>query len=231
MIIFYSQEIRDGVAKLIDDECQHCAKVLRKKIGDKVFVTNGQGVLYSGTIGLISKKIVEIVSLTEIERQETPHKIGIAISPTKNIDRFEWFLEKATEIGITDVYPFLSARSERKIIKPARLEKRIIAAMKQSKNLFKPTLHPLMSLKEFFSYDEDLAGAHKYIAHCMEPESALQKLYSSGSDAVVLIGPEGDFTEDEVSLAASNKWQEVSLGKSRLRTETAGLIACHLLNL
>lgn len=229
MIIFYSRDIEEGVAKLTDDECQHCAKVLRKKMGDDVYVTNGQGILYAGTIGMISKKEVQIVSLKIVEEQAVPYVIGIAISPTKNIDRFEWFLEKATEIGITDIYPFLSKRSERKIIKPERLEKRIIAAMKQSKNLHKPRLHPLLSLKEVI--EKEVKVENKYIAHCMEPESALQKLYVSGEDAVVLIGPEGDFTEDEVSLAAANKWREVSLGKSRLRTETAGLVACHLLNL
>lgn len=229
MIIFFSQYINNGVAKLTDEECQHCSKVLRKKMGDEVYVTDGLGRLYSGKIGMISKKEVEIVSLSEIERQDAPHRKGIAISPTKNIDRFEWFLEKATEIGITDIYPFLSKRSERKVIKPERLEKRMIAAMKQSKNLYKPTLHPLLALKEVIS--GEINFENKYIAHCMEPESALQKLYTSGTDAIVLIGPEGDFTEDEVSLAAANKWTEVSLGKSRLRTETAGLVACHLLNL
>lgn len=229
MIIFFSQHINNSVAKLTDDECRHCSKVLRKKMGDEVYVTDGKGQLYSGMIGLISKREVEIVSLVEIEKQDVTHRIGIAISPTKNIDRFEWFLEKATEIGITDIYPFLGKRSERKVIKPERLEKRMIAAMKQSKNLHKPTLHPLIALKEIVS--SEIGFENKYIAHCMEPESALQKLYTSGTDAIVLIGPEGDFTEDEVSLAAANKWTEVSLGKSRLRTETAGLVACHLLNL
>lgn len=229
MIIFYTQDINNGVAKLTDDECQHCSKVLRKKMGDEVYVTDGKGHLYSGTIGMISKREVEIVSLSEVEKQQAPHRIGIAISPTKNIDRFEWFLEKSTEIGITDIYPFLSKRSERKFIKPERLEKRMIAAMKQSKNLHKPTLHPLLALKEVVS--GDINFENKYIAHCMEPESALQKLYTSGTDAIVLIGPEGDFTADEVSLAEANNWTEVSLGKSRLRTETAGFVACHLLNL
>ncbi len=229
MIIFYSRDITENSAKLTDDECMHCAKVLRKKLGDEVYVTDGKGKLYSGIIGLISKKVVEISQLTELENQPALHKIAIAIAPTKNIDRYEWFLEKATEIGVTDIYPFLGKRSERKIIKPERLEKRMIAAMKQSKNLHKPTLHPLVSLKDVINFDFE--GVSKYIAHCMEPEAALQKLYTRGTDAIVLIGPEGDFTEDEVSLAEENKWTEVSLGKSRLRTETAGLVACHLLNL
>jgi len=229
MIIFYSRDINDSTAKLINEECMHCAKVLRKKLGDKVFVTDGKGNLYSGEIGLISKKVVEISQLVELENQKAPHKIAIAIAPTKNIDRYEWFLEKVTEIGVTDIYPFLAKRSERKIIKPERLEKRMIAAMKQSKNLHKPTLHPLVGLKELLNFDFE--GVSKYIAHCMEPEAALQKLYTSGTNAIVLIGPEGDFTEDEVSLAEENNWLEVSLGKARLRTETAGLVACHLLNL
>lgn len=229
MIIFYSKAIEEGIAILDGDECTHCTKVLRKKMGDEVYVTDGAGHLYSGVIGMISKKMVEIISLSEIENQERPHRKAIAISPTKNIDRFEWFLEKSTEVGITDIYPFLSKRSERKVIKPERLEKRIVAAMKQSKNLHKPTLHPLLPLKKLVC--EEIEYQNRFIAHCMEPESALQKLYISGDDGIVLIGPEGDFTEDEVSLALANKWTEVSLGKSRLRTETAGLVACHLLNL
>lgn len=216
-------------AVLREDECMHCAKVLRKKMGDEVYITDGIGKLYQGTISLISKREVEIHDLQLLEDKPKSHRVGIAIAPTKNIDRYEWFIEKATEIGISDIYPFLGYRSERKIIKPERLEKRMIAAMKQSKNLNKPTLHPLIKLSELLT--SDLGIESKYIAHCMEPESALQKLYTSGTDAIVLIGPEGDFTESEVSLASLNDWQEVSLGKSRLRTETAGLVACHLLNL
>jgi len=229
MIVFYSTDISNQIAKLIDDECIHCSKVLRKKVGDEVFVTDGEGKLYNGAIMDISKREVLISLDNEVESQSKPHVRSIAIAPTKNIDRFEWFLEKSTEIGITNIYPFLSARSERKIIKPPRLEKILISAMKQSKNFYKPILHPLTPINQLLK--TSFENQSKYIAHCMEPESALQKLYSSGSDAIVLIGPEGDFTSEEVKLANSNSWQEVSLGKSRLRTETAGIIACHLLNL
>lgn len=229
MIVFYSTDISNQKAKLIDDECIHCSKVLRKKTGDEVFVTDGNGKLYDGIISEISKREVIIALDNELESQPKPHSRSIAIAPTKNIDRFEWFLEKATEIGITNIYPFLSSRSERKIIKPHRLEKILVSAMKQSKNFYKPTLHPLTPLDQLLK--TNFEDQSKYIAHCMEPESALQKLYSSGSDAIVLIGPEGDFTAEEVELANSNDWKEVSLGNARLRTETAGIVACHLLNL
>ena len=229
MIVFYSTDISKQIAKLIDDECIHCSKVLRKKAGDEVFVTDGNGKLYDGTITAISKREVLISLGNELESQSKPHIRSIAIAPTKNIDRFEWFLEKATEIGITNIYPFLSARSERKIIKPHRLEKILVSAMKQSKNFHKPNLHPLTPINQLLT--TSFEGQSKFIAHCMEPESALQNLYSSGSDGIVLIGPEGDFTSEEVQLANSNSWKEVSLGNSRLRTETAGIVACHLLNL
>jgi len=229
MIIFYAKSIENGRAALVDEECRHCAKVLRKKEGEEVMITDGKGSLYSGVILSTGKKEVLISSLELVEKKKPGHKRGIAIAPTKNIDRYEWFLEKCTEIGITDIYPFLSKRSERKVIKPERLEKILVSAMKQSKNFHKPILHDLIPIKEMVALD--LETENKFIAHCMEPESALQKLYNSGEDAVVLIGPEGDFTEDEVALANEHKWTEVSLGASRLRTETAGIVACHLLNL
>jgi len=229
MIVFYTTQFTNQTAVLTEDECNHCSKVLRKKVNDDVFVTDGSGSLYSGMILSISKKEVLIALSEKIEFQAKPHTRSIAIAPTKNIDRFEWFLEKSTEIGITNIYPFLSARSERKVIKPARLEKILISAMKQSKNFYKPILHPLTPLSQLLS--SKLDGQSKFIAHCMEPEAALQKQYQSGTDAVVMIGPEGDFTKEEVELAQSNNWQEVSLGNSRLRTETAGIVACHLLNL
>ena len=229
MIVFHSTEIIGKIAMLLEDECIHCSKVLRKKENDVVFVTDGKGKLYEGIITHISKKQITINLEKEIESQRKSHNRSIAIAPTKNIDRFEWFLEKSTEIGITNIFPFLSARSERKIIKPQRLEKILVSAMKQSKNFYKPTLHPLIPLSQLLS--TNFEGQSKYIAHCMGPESSLQKIYISDSNAIVLIGPEGDFSNDEVDLAKVHNWQEVSLGKSRLRTETAGIIACHLLNL
>ncbi len=229
MIVFYSTEFFDKKAKLLEDECFHCSKVLRKKVNDNIFVTDGKGKLYEGIITQISRKEISISLGKEIEFQTKSHNRSIAIAPTKNIDRFEWFLEKSTEIGITNIYPFLSTRSERKIIKPQRLEKILVSAMKQSKNFHKPTLHPLSTLSQLLN--SDFEGQSKYIAHCMKPQSALQNQYKSGSGAIVLIGPEGDFTNEEVNQAKVKNWHEASLGNSRLRTETAGIVACHLLNL
>lgn len=228
MIIFYGIKHIDHF-ELSASDSTHAVRVLRKSDGDQVHVTDGNGSLYKGELSVLSKKNVQVVSLTELSKSEQRHKRSIAIAPTKNNDRFEWFLEKATEIGITDIYPFVGKHSERKVIKEERLEKILVSAMKQSKNFYKPTLHPLVPFKSFVS-SSDLPSK-KYIAHCMEPDRHLNELYTSGSDAVVLIGPEGDFADEEVKLAKSEGWSDVSLGNSRLRTETAGIIACHLLNL
>lgn len=229
MIIFYSTQISGNLAQLTGDESIHCSKVLRKKVNDEVYITDGKGSLFQGSISSISKKEVDIIIETQIGSQKKLHNRSIAIAPTKNIDRLEWFLEKSTEIGISNIYPFLSARSERKIIKPERLEKIIISAMKQSKNYHKPVLHPLVPYSQLVQMD--FPNTSKFIAHCMDPKMALQHQYQSGEDAIVLIGPEGDFSENEVDMANTHYWKEVSLGKSRLRTETAGIVACHLLNL
>jgi len=229
MIIFYATEIDGDLAKLTDDEATHCGKVLRKRVGDIVFVTDGKGSLYEGAIADLGKKEVIINQLTLKEEQQRGHQRAIAIAPTKSNDRIEWFLEKATEIGITDIYPILTHQSERKVIKAPRWEKIIVSAMKQSMNLHKPILHEMQKLGDFIN---SLPSEPKcFIAHCMDPEKALQKVYVSGSDALVLIGPEGDFTEEEVALTRNHGFDEISLGNSRLRTETAGIVACHLLNL
>jgi len=229
MIVFYSKTVSNQVALLRDDEFIHCSKVLRKKVDDEVYITDGKGNLYTGVITSVSKKEVAVQLLKLLTSQPKPHHRSIAIAPTKNIDRLEWFLEKATEIGISNIYPFLSDRSERKVIKPHRLEKILISAMKQSKNFHIPTLHPLAPLSQLIK--TDFSDQQKFIAHCMDPEYALHKQYKSETDGIVLIGPEGDFTAEEIRLASENHWMPVSLGSSRLRTETAGIVACHLLNL
>ena len=229
MIIFYSNEIYSSSGKLSGDESIHCTKVLRKKVDDLINVTDGSGNLYECKITAVNKKEVGFEIISNLESQRKGHRRAVAIAPTKNNDRFEWFLEKSTEIGITEIYPFISARSERKVIKPHRLEKILISAMKQSKNLHLPKLHELQPLKSFMATDHGFDN--KFIAHCMNPDLSLNKVYVSGSDALVLIGPEGDFTSEEIDLAIKNDWKGVSLGPSRLRTETAGIVACHLLNL
>ena len=202
-----------------------------KKIGSLLIVALIASAVTMGAYEFFGfgKKEVIINQLTLKEEQQRGHQRAIAIAPTKSNDRIEWFLEKATEIGITDIYPILTHQSERKVIKAPRWEKIIVSAMKQSMNLHKPILHEMQKLGDFIN---SLPSEPKcFIAHCMDPEKALQKVYVSGSDALVLIGPEGDFTEEEVALTRNHGFDEISLGNSRLRTETAGIVACHLLNL
>jgi 16S rRNA (uracil1498-N3)-methyltransferase len=202
------------------------------KIGDKVQITNGLGNLYAGEIVDITKKTC-IVAIHETQEayNKRPLNLHIAIAPTKNIDRFEWFLEKATEIGIDEITPLICKRSERTIIKPERLNGILISAMKQSVQTYLPKLNEATDFQKFikkiFPYSKN-----KYIAYCNDAEiPPLSKIYPKGENALILIGPEGDFSENEVGLAFENNFKGISLGQTRLRTETAGLVACHTINL
>lgn len=227
MQIFYTTHINASRATLTQEEANHCSRVLRKSVGDPIHITDGMGGLYIGSIETISKKEVIVCDLELIERQAKKSPLAIAIAPTKNINRLEWFLEKATEIGISEIYPILTKRSERKVIKPERLEKILVAAMKQSQNLYKPVLHNMTKIEELFP----LQYPQKYIAHCMQPEQHLAYIYNPDESAIVLVGPEGDFTPEELTAAEKKEWEGISLGTSRLRTETAGIIVAHTVSL
>jgi len=229
MQIFYSTDINASTAILRGEEAGHCSRVLRKKEGDNVNVADGAGSLWSGVITGLSKKEVTIGELELIKSHFTHSNLTLAIAPTKNISRTEWFLEKATEIGIKKIVPILSQRSERKIIKTERLNKILLSAMKQSKNLMLPKLEPLITLKQLVNNGE--YEKNKFIAHCMHEEPHLAKMYTINKPGIVLIGPEGDFTEDEVKICKNKGWQGVTLGNSRLRTETAALVAVHTVKL
>ena len=153
------------------------------------------------------------------------------VAPTKNISRFEWFLEKATEIGVDEITPILCQRSERKVVKPERLEKIILSAAKQSKNTILPSLNPLIKLSAFFK-KETLESTQKFIAHSeKDNEVHLLEKYQANQDVIILIGPEGDFSATEIKNSFENGFAPISLGSSRLRTETAGIVACHTINL
>jgi len=155
--------------------------------------------------------------------------LHMAIAPTKNIDRFEWFLEKCTEIGIDEITPLLSEHSERKVIKPERLEKILVSAMKQSVKAYLPKLNELTLLNDFLKHE---TSADKFIAHCNPGDkNHLKNIIQPKQDALILIGPEGDFSVDEVEAAKEHGFAEISLGEARLRTETAGVVACHIVNL
>ncbi len=228
MQIFYTPDIAVN-SELPDEEGQHAIRVLRLTEGTEILLTDGKGTFYKAAISVANAKHCRV----EIVEQWQPgslwnFKLHLAVAPTKNMDRLEWFTEKATEIGI-DAITCLNCRySERKEVKPARLEKILVSAMKQSQKATLPALNGMTDFKAFVSQPFD---GRKFIAHCNEGEKPLlKKIYHPGESALILIGPEGDFSPEEVTLAISKGFEPISLGESRLRTETAALVACHTIH-
>lgn len=227
MNLFYLPEIANGHTHLDAEESRHVVKVLRKVTGDELAITDGKGFFYEARITNADAKkcSFEIVSKKEFPKKN--YFIRIAIAPTKNADRMEWFVEKAVEIGIDKITFFQSKTSERKTINLERIEKIAISAMKQSQQAWLPIISGIGSFKELLKEKAD----QKFIAYvdAANPEH-LKNVAKPKGDYLILIGPEGDFSQDELKLALENKFQKVSLGTNRLRTETAGLVACQLLN-
>lgn len=229
MNLFYQPRIPQGVHYLDEDESRHCIKVLRRKKGDALHITDGHGNFYNARITSedMSKCSFEITST--IPDSPRNFKVRIAISPTKNADRIEWFIEKAVELGIDSITLIDCKHTERTHIKTDRLTKVAISAMKQS---VKARLPVFNSLTHFDAFVKSVTSEGKFIAYVDATNPLhLKDAAKPNQDCVVLIGPEGDFSTDELQLALSNGFQKVSLGASRLRTETAGLAACHILNL
>jgi 16S rRNA (uracil1498-N3)-methyltransferase len=200
------------------------------KAGERIHIIDGVGGLYEAQIAEAHPKRTQVEILNvQTEYGRRPFRLHLAVAPTKNIDRFEWFVEKATEIGF-DELTFLNCRySERKVIKTERIEKILVSAIKQSLKANKPVLNEMTDFNKFIA--QDFKG-QKFICHCYEGEKKLLKeAIVPGEDALILVGPEGDFSEEEVAKAIEAGFQPVSLGKSRLRTETAALVAAHTLNL
>jgi 16S rRNA (uracil1498-N3)-methyltransferase len=230
MFLFYQPEINDGVQFLDADESRHCVKVLRKRTGDVIVVTDGKGFFYDVTITLAD---AARCTFNVIGRRAAPEKkyfIHIAISPTKNADRMEWFVEKATEIGVGHITLMQCRNSERTKMKTTRLLKVAISAMKQSLKASLPRID-----EEIVEFDDVLRQSYeqeKCIAYVDEANQLhLRDAVARDRSCIVLIGPEGDFTQKELEAASAHSFRKVSLGPSRLRTETAGLVACHTLNL
>ncbi len=229
MHLFYYPSINGDIFTLDKNESAHCIRVLRLNTDDVIHLTDGLGALYKAKIISPDKKacVTEILDVSFFPRERT-YSLQIAISPTKNIDRFEWFIEKATEIGTDRIIPLLCNNSERRIIKEERLRKVMTSAMKQSLKVWLPEITSFISLNNLVKKEFD--GA-KFIATGSEPyDRHLGKLYDKGSDTLILIGPEGDFDPEELTLAKQMGFVPVSLGKSRLRTETAGVVACNTIN-
>ena len=229
MHLFYTPDIAHS-HELPADEAAHALRVLRLQPGDEVRLTDGQGGFYHARISECNRKrcMVEVIEREEQAPLWTGH-LHLALAPTKNMDRMEWLAEKATEIGF-DELTFLNCQwSERRIVKGERIEKILISAMKQS---LKARLPKLNDITDFAQFVKQPICGQKFIAHCHEGEKTpLRQALQPGQDTLVLIGPEGDFSPDEVALAVAEGFTPVTLGNTRLRTETAALVAVHLMNL
>ena len=228
MQLFYNPDINTNTTVFSFDknESRHIIKVLRNKEGDLLHITNGKGYLFNAEItsGNEKKCTIKIVS-AELKAKPWKYYLHIAITPTKMNDRYEWFLEKATEIGIDEITPLICDNSERKAIKMERFKKVIISAMKQSLKFQLPILNEPMKFEEFIKKEP---SGSRLIAHCEETEKQSLKLESLTHDNItVMIGPEGDFTGKEIDSALQHKFIPLSLGTSRLRTETAGMVVCN----
>ena len=225
MQLFYAPDITPPEYTLSEEESKHCIRVLRLAEGSRLHITDGRGTLYECEITTadLRKCRVRVVA-AEHEYGKMPYRLIMAVAPTKNIDRFEWFLEKATEVGISGIIPLETARSERRTLKPERAEKVIAAAMKQSLKCFCPHLHPMTTFAELLAMPFD---GRKFIAHCdaSGERHFLGDMLHAGEDAMVLIGPEGDFSGEEIAAALAHGFEPVTLGHQRLRTETAAVVA------
>ncbi|WP_442794157.1 16S rRNA (uracil(1498)-N(3))-methyltransferase [Pelobium manganitolerans] len=229
MHLFYTPDIAADYYQLSEEESKHCIRVLRLKLGDKVQLVDGKGGFYEAEIvDEHPKRTLLKITSTQKEYGKRNHYLHIAIAPTKNMDRFEWFLEKATEIGIDEITPIICDRSERKELKTDRANKIITSAIKQSLKAYHPLLNKARSFKELI---QNAQASHKYIAHCEDQQKQeLKTGFVERDNYLVLIGPEGDFSEAEISLALENGFAPITLGNSRLRTETAALQACFEIN-
>lgn len=223
MRLFYDShiELDAKTHQLSEEESKHIVRVLRMSEGDQLAIVNGKGGYFETEIAIAHPKRCTVSILKAEQSEPLKHELHIALGPTKLMDRIEWFVEKATEIGITEISFISGKNSERVKMKPERIEKKVISAMKQSKRRFLPKINPLISVSEFI-------GKHPngLIAHCEIGEKSTILDSFELTNCPILIGPEGDFTSEEIELALENGYKTITLGENRLRTETAALYAC-----
>ena len=236
MELFYSRDIEGGICRLDQDESGHCIKVLRHRCGDEISVIDGCGTLYRCRITADSHKGVEAMVLDSVSDWGAhPYRLHLAVCPTKNNDRYEWFAEKACEIGFDELSPVIGEHSERRILKTTRVEKILVSAAKQSLKASVPVVNEPVSVKEFIQdaapRSTDSVGPLRLIAYCFEDENVPRRSIKEvledyqGREVVIMIGPEGDFSAEEAQMALENGFIPVHLGESRLRTETAAVTA------
>ncbi|MDQ3100216.1 MAG: 16S rRNA (uracil(1498)-N(3))-methyltransferase [Bacteroidota bacterium] len=229
MHIFHTPDLEGEIIVLPDEEAHHAMAVLRSRTGDRIGLVNGKGTTADAEIIQIDKKICEVRVLErKVHPPERFSKIHLAVAVTKQIDRFEWFLEKAVELGVDRITPLFTERSERNKVRLDRLEKVMIAAMKQSKRAWLPVLDEAIHLKELLKWD---LPAQRYFGWCEGEHQQLMNRYTMASDAIVLVGPEGDLSSSEAAQLMEQKMEPVAIGEARLRTETAALAACTWMSL
>ncbi len=231
MHLFYCSETNSDKATLDRSESQHCIKVLRLKKNDIINLIDGKGSFYEAVIVSDNPHKCEVKVVKQFRDFNSRNfYLHVAIAPTRNADRFEWFIEKATETGIDEITPVICSRSERKTVKMERLGKIVISAMKQALVARMPKINMVQDLNEFVR-GPDVSGCNKYIFHCNDlNRQKIKDIYVPGSGVLALIGPEGDFTGEEIDAALKNNFHPVSLGNNRLRTETAGVAICQIFN-
>ncbi len=227
MQLFYNPHIskNDTSFSFDKEESRHIVKVLRKKSGDKLHITNGKGWLFEAELALAEMKYCSVNIISKSLQKKRNYNLHLAVAPTKMNDRYEWFLEKATEIGVETITPIICDHSERKVVKTERFEKIIQSAMKQSLQCYLPKLNAPIAFKDFILQD---FLEQTFIAHCEETnKKSLKSQLKTNENCIVLIGPEGDFSVKEIEMALQHNFIPVTLGETRLRTETAAIAACH----
>jgi 16S rRNA (uracil1498-N3)-methyltransferase len=226
MNLFYSNFNKSDTDIILDEiDSKHLSKSLRKKVGDTIRITNGKGLEVRGSIIRLGKNI-KVKILSKVKHQKRTLSIHIAMSPLKNPSRFEWFVEKSTEIGISEITPLITKFSEKKKVNINRLNKIVISSMKQSNQFYLPKVNPITSFDEFLKLNKD----YKLIAHLKNNNSFNNKSIGNKDKIVVMIGPEGGFSEEEILKANKEKIKEISFGKNRFRSETAGVFAISIIN-
>lgn len=233
MQLFFVDDIKGAIITLNEQESKHCIKVMRRRRGDMIEVVDGKGNYYLAQISDDNLRQVRATIHQIVKNwRAKSFKIKLAVSLASHTDRFEWMCEKATEMGVNEIVPIIAERTEKKTLNTERVQKILISAIKQSGRSFLPVLSPPISLIHFLLNHEDNEGYDKFIAWCgADRQQLLSNAYRKGSDALLLIGPEGDFTPHEVEVAEKKGFRPVSLGSGRYRLETAALIACCIVNL
>ena len=227
MTVFYKKDLSEGVNTLPEDESKHCTQVLRHQKGDEILIFDGKGGKHRSVLTLVGKKSCEFEILASDIIPQKAFRIHLAIAPTKNMDRMEWLVEKLSEIGVDEITFIQTKHSERKKLRLDRLEKKAISAMKQSGNPFLMVLNDLTPYEHFL---KTINSDMKLIAHVDDSHSYITSIIKPTKSICILIGPEGDFGLNEVESAKKAGFQTVSLGKNTLRTETAGFVACCMIN-